>query len=102
MTEKGTRRPVPDRRRAQSGAHSGLTTRRQKKSALRRALRALSGAGFTCGRKLVISKSGRAVEIAFPNYIRAERGSFRMPDEAGIADVFALIALHYAETELKG
>ena len=93
MTEKGTRRRLGRRR-----AHSGSMMRR-KKSALRRALRALARAGFTCGRKLVISKSGRAVEIAFPNYIRAERGQSRMPDEAGIADVFALIALHYAETE---
>ena len=80
-------------------ARSGLTTRRRKKSALRRVVKALSRAGFTCGRKLVISKSGRAVEIAFPNYIRPEGGKFRMPDEAGIADIFALIALHYAETE---
>ena len=69
---------------------------------MRRAVKALTEAGFTVGRKLVLAKSLRAVEIAFPNYIRAERGQFRMPDEAGIGDVFALIALHYAETELKG
>jgi len=69
---------------------------------MRRAVRSLNSAGFTCGRKLVIAENARSIAVAFPNYIRAERGRFRMPDEAGIADIFALIALHYAETELKG
>ena len=69
---------------------------------MRKAVRSLNSAGFSIGRKLVIAAGGRHIEIAFPNYIRAERDQSRMPDEAGIADVFALIALHYAETELKG
>jgi len=96
-TEKGTRRRVGTPARVRVGSMT-----RRKKLAMRRAVRGLNLAGFTCGRKLVISKSGRTVEIAFPNYIRPQGGQFRMPDEAGIGDVFALIALHYAETELKG
>jgi hypothetical protein len=90
MTEKGTARP---RKRGLVGS-----TIRRKKLAARRVVRALKAAGFIVGRKLVIDGSGRAVAIAFPNYIRPEGGHFRMPDEAGIADVFALIALHFAET----
>lgn len=101
-TEKGTGRRNARTRKVQrrSGrtGRVGSTTRR-KKSALNRARRALSAAGFSLGRKLVISESGRAIAIAFPNYIRATASTFRMPDEAGIADLFALIALHYAETE---
>ena len=67
---------------------------------MRRAVRSLNSVGFTVGRKLVIAESGRHIAIAFPKYIRAERGHIRRPDEAGIADVFALIALHFAEAEL--
>jgi hypothetical protein len=66
---------------------------------MRRALRSLNLAGFTVGRKLVIAENARSIAVAFPNYIRPKGGNFRMPDEAGIADVFALVALHYAETE---
>jgi hypothetical protein len=70
---------------------------------MRRAIRSLNSAGFSVGRKLVLSEDGRHIAIAFPNYIRAQRDQSRRPDEAGIADVFALVALHYAEAKvLKG
>src|SRR6266850_1989824 len=101
MTEKETRRrrARPQIRRRDP---TGSTTR-QKKSALRRAMRSLSSAGFTVGRKLVIAKSGQHVAVAFPNYIRAKRDHSRRPGEACLTDVFALVALHFAAAaNLKG
>ena len=102
MTEhKRPDRQTKAARRREPRGPSGSTTRR-KKLAMGRAIRSLNSAGFSVGRKLVLAGGARSIAVAFPNYIRAQRAQFRMPDEAGIADVFALIALHYAEAELKG
>jgi hypothetical protein len=70
---------------------------------MRKAIRSLNSAGFNVGRKLVVSGDRRTIAIAFPNYIRAKRDHSRRLGEATLAEMFALVAVHYAERAiLKG
>jgi hypothetical protein len=66
---------------------------RKKRSRFRRIVRSLNSAGFAVGRKVVLGTGGRRLAIAFPNYIRAKRGSIRMPDEVTLEQIMLLVFL---------